>query len=246
MNQQQRDSPRCSVVVPVRNDAVHLRRFLDALDQQSRTPDEVIVVDNASCDDSARLARDRGARVLQESRIGIPFAAATGYNAATGRVIVRADADTLPGADWLDKLLAHLDRHDDAVAVSGPGHFYGMPNLISSVASFLYNGGYVCATGLALGHPPLFGTNLAFRTSWWNQVRCDLHLGPDVHDDLDLSFRVRPQDRVVFAPAIWVGMSARPLRAGTSVRLRRGIETVRVNWRDERPWERWAARRRST
>lgn len=238
-------APVCSVVVPVRDDAAHLRRFLAALEQQSYLPGEVIVVDNASSDDSARLAHQWGARVVEESRVGIPFAAATGYNAAIGRIIVRADADTTPPKDWIHRLLTQLARHGEAVAVSGAGRFYGLPPLISTAASLLYVGSYVCFTGLALGHPPLFGTNLAFHRTWWHQVRHGTHLQPGVHDDMDLSFCLRPGERIVFDPTICVGMSARPLATKASTRWLRGVETIRVNWSDEHPWERWARRRRS-
>lgn len=236
----------CSVIVPVRDDAPHLARFLAALDRQTRPPDEVIVVDNASTDDSARIARDWGARVVSEPTVGIPFAVAAGYDAAAGRYLVRADADTVPTDRWIEQLISALERDSDVVGVTGPGRFYALPRLVSVATSAVYIGAYVAATHLALGHAPFFGTNLAFRKTWWNQVRNDVHLDTDVHDDMDLSFRVRPHERVVFARRIIVGMSPRPLAAASAVRWRRGLRTLRMNWRRELPWKRWAARWRAS
>ena len=50
-----------SVIVPVRNEAENLRRCLPALDWA----DEVIVVDSQSDDETERVAKERGARVVQ-------------------------------------------------------------------------------------------------------------------------------------------------------------------------------------
>ena len=237
----------CSVVVPVRDDAENLTRLLAALDRQTRPPDEVVVVDNASTDSSARIALEWGARVVTETTVGIPFAAAAGYDAASGSILIRADADTLPDDRWIERMLRALEDHRDAVGVTGPGRFYGMPGVGAAAASFAYIGTYVAATSLTLGHSPLFGTNLALRKSWWDRVKAGVHLDAAVHDDMDLSFRVAPHERVVFARRIVVGMSPRPFASasGFRVRLRRGMATVRMNWREQTPWTRWAARCRA-
>lgn len=64
--------PRISVVVPVKDDAEQLRGCLAALAAQRRAPDEVLVVDNASADDSAAVALAGGARVERCDETGIP------------------------------------------------------------------------------------------------------------------------------------------------------------------------------
>ena len=56
-----------SVVIPSLNDAHMLKDCLDALAAQTRAPDEVIVVDNGSADDTAGIARAAGARVSRSS-----------------------------------------------------------------------------------------------------------------------------------------------------------------------------------
>ena len=57
-------SPAVSVVVPARDDAEHLARCLRLLAAQTRPADEVVVVDNASIDGTADVARAAGARVV--------------------------------------------------------------------------------------------------------------------------------------------------------------------------------------
>ena len=69
----------------------------------------IVVVDNGCSDDSAAVARAFGARVVPEPVRGIPAAAATGYDAATGDVIARCDADSRLPADWIEHVVRVLD-----------------------------------------------------------------------------------------------------------------------------------------
>ena len=54
---------RISVVVPVKDGARYLGELLDALAREA--PDEVLVIDSGSADDSPAIARAGGARVLE-------------------------------------------------------------------------------------------------------------------------------------------------------------------------------------
>ena len=76
-----------------------LERCLLALREQRRPADEIIVVDNSSTDDSAAVARRHGATVVEERRPGITAAASRGYDAATGDIVARCDAETPPIAE---------------------------------------------------------------------------------------------------------------------------------------------------
>jgi glycosyltransferase involved in cell wall biosynthesis len=54
---------------------------------------EVIVVDDGSTDDTARIAEDAGARVLRQRNAGVLKATERGLNEAKGDIIVTLDAD---------------------------------------------------------------------------------------------------------------------------------------------------------
>lgn len=62
----------CSIVIPCYNDAVLLRRCLRSIQQQTAAPAEVVVVNNGSTDDSENVAKESGARVVEEPRIRLP------------------------------------------------------------------------------------------------------------------------------------------------------------------------------
>ncbi|WP_394216552.1 glycosyltransferase [Brachybacterium vulturis] len=236
--------PSCSVVVPVRDDARELEGLLAALRRQTRTPLEIIVVDNGSLDDSAEVARAGGCRVVVETEPGIPAAAAAGYDAARGELILRCDADSRPGPGWI---AAHQDAHarhgPSRVIVTGPAHFRLLPPFGTALA-VLYLGTYMLTMGAALGHLPAFGTTMSMRRAWWARVSGGVSRRCDVHDDMDLSFQVGPGEQVRLACGARVGMSPRALRLRRDGRLRwqRALSTLRRNWRRQRPWERWAAR----
>ncbi len=102
--------PRVSVVVPVRDDAAGLRRCLEGLRAQS-VELEIIVVDDGSSDDSAAVAKEHGARVLETEGRGAAAARNLGIRAASGDVILFTDADCIPHLHWAQCLLAPLMSH---------------------------------------------------------------------------------------------------------------------------------------
>ena len=222
-----------SVVIPVLDDAELLRRCLAAIAAQQRPADEVVVVDNGSTDASAEVARAAGARVVVEPRRGIAAASATGFDAARGDLLARLDADSVPPADWLLRLERHFDGEGHIDAVTGTADFVDAGPVTSWFGRVAYLGWYFWAMGGLLGHPPLFGSNYGLRATAWRRMRTTVHReSQSVHDDLDLSFQVRPGMTVLFDPDLGMQISARPFDSVPSMLLRswRGIATLALNW----------------
>lgn len=237
---------RVSVVIPALNDAAMLEGCLAALSQQTRLPDETIVVDNGSTDSTADTARRWGATVIEEPVRGIFPASAAGFDAVSGDVIARLDADSVPPADWVERLVAEFESDAGLHFLSGPGTFYGGSRSVHWMAENLYIGGYIWFVGLLLGHPPLFGSNLAFRTSAWRRLRETVHRDlREIHDDLDLAIHVEPDMVVRFDRTLRVGVSARPFAsfAGFRRRIDWAFGTLGLNWRERSLLKRRAARR---
>lgn len=238
-----------SVIVPVKDDAALLARCLDALATQSVAPLEIVVVDDGSTDDSAGVARSRGARVVASHGSGIPAASATGYDAATGDLLARLDADCIPDQDWIERIQRRFTLEPGMAAVTGPARFYDGPRLLRRLGPIVYLGAYLLATAPALGHAPLFGSNLALRRTTWLAVRDRVHSDDElVHDDLDLAFHVGPVRRIRIDLQLGMSMSARPFADARAflLRLRRGAHSVVVHWPRDLPWRRWLLRLRTT
>ncbi|MBN9644333.1 glycosyltransferase family 2 protein [Corynebacterium mendelii] len=245
---------RLSVVIPCLDDAELLRRALSGFARQTRPADEIIVVDNGCTDHSAAVAASFGARVVPEARRGITFATGTGFSAATGDVMLRTDADVVPGPDFIARLHRTWDAVDsqagsggrEVVAVTGSGHFM-LPDPAGRVSSALYLGAYRRSVGLALGHQPMFGTNYCIRRSFWEQVKDTVDFTDTVvHEDMQLSFTLTPDQTVWLQKDLVLEMDPRALVGAGQIarRFLRGMHTITVNWSKQPPWVRLAERGR--
>ena len=78
---------------------------------------EVVVVDNGSEDDSAKVAAAAGARVVEEAQSGYGAALRAGFDAATGDVVVMADADNTYPLHRIPDLVAPVIAGDADMVV---------------------------------------------------------------------------------------------------------------------------------
>ena len=97
-----------SVIVPVFNGEDIIRECLDALSNQSvnRSDYEIIVVDDGSTDNTAKIAAEVCDRVIAIKNGGPANARNIGVNEAAGEVILFTDADCVPVHDWVEKMTA--------------------------------------------------------------------------------------------------------------------------------------------
>lgn len=119
-------TPDVTIVVCTYNRAEMLGGALDslmALRSEGQFAHEILVVDNASTDATASVARQAAARspvplrVVCEPRPGVPFARNRGVREARGRWIAFFDDDQLADPDWLSSLWAlATDRRCRCVA----------------------------------------------------------------------------------------------------------------------------------
>lgn len=88
---------KLSVIIPAFNEAKYLGGTLAAIaaaTEKAGTEIELIVVDNASTDATARIAQAAGARVISETKHNIGRVRNAGALSATGDVFIFVDADT--------------------------------------------------------------------------------------------------------------------------------------------------------
>jgi glycosyltransferase involved in cell wall biosynthesis len=155
-----------AVVVPTKDRADSLGRLLDALQGQTRPPDQVVVVNDGSRDSTAELLAGRTAAghpltvVVASSSRGPAAARNLGVQAVEADVVAFTDDDCQPAADWLERLLGGIQGGADLVlgrtgadkiayAARGPwDHF-----MVTS------------------GSDPMFSTcNIAYRRAWLERL----------------------------------------------------------------------------
>ncbi|HEY5260766.1 MAG TPA: glycosyltransferase family 2 protein [Solirubrobacteraceae bacterium] len=164
-----------SVVIPCLNEAENIEECVRTACEVLRGHDidgEVLVVDNASEDDSAALAAAAGARVVSEPRRGYGSAYLAGFAAARGKYIVMADADLTYDFNEIPHFVEELDG--GAELVMGDR----MDNIQPGAMPWLHR---------YIGNPILTGLlNLFFRTGV-KDAHCGMRaLRTDVVPRLDL------------------------------------------------------------
>ncbi|AGB37790.1 glycosyltransferase [Natronococcus occultus] len=111
--------PDVSFVVPARNEADYLPDCLESIAALETDYEyETIVVDGASTDATADIARTRGATVLEGTGSSIAAGRNRGGRDATGEWLAFIDADTRVRPNYLTELLGFAEREDVAAASS--------------------------------------------------------------------------------------------------------------------------------
>src|SRR5262245_16977218 len=110
------DEPRVSVVIPNWNGQQFLRVCLEALRRQSYRSYEVVLVDNASTDDSVAYVQTVYPEVRIEClahNLGFAGGVNAGMRAAQGEYIALLNNDTEADPGWLEALVAALDAEPE-------------------------------------------------------------------------------------------------------------------------------------
>ena len=115
--------PELSIVIVSFNTRADLEHCLESLTAAPpTTPHEIVVVDNASQDDSVEAVRRRwpSIQVLPQSKnLGFAGANNVGIRATSGDLVLLLNSDTVVPAGAIDTLVAELRAHPGA-AVAGP------------------------------------------------------------------------------------------------------------------------------
>ena len=123
--------PLVSIVIPARNEAVNIAECVGSLVASTYAPFEVIVVDDRSDDDTARIARSAGkgraerlvvvdGEDLPGGWLGKPWACWQGARAARGDLLLFTDADTRHGPALLGRAVRALEEEEaDLLTVLG-------------------------------------------------------------------------------------------------------------------------------
>lgn len=189
-----------SIIIPVYNECEALSRCLQALQRQTVAPGdyEIIVVDDASTDGSAEVARAYGAMVIsQAARQGPAAARNTGAMHAQSDILLFLDADCEPAPDWCAEMLCPLV--DPAVSGVYGAYRTHQTGLVARFAQTEFDERYArlaqheridfLATHAAAIRRHVFLKEGGFRVDMWG------------NEDVELAFRLAQHGyKLVFAP----------------------------------------------
>jgi glycosyltransferase involved in cell wall biosynthesis len=154
---------KVSLVTAVRNEAASANRLIRSIRQQSRTPDEWLVVDGSSTDGTAEVfQRASGCRLIREAG-NIAHARNLAVHEAVGEVIAVIDGGCVAEPGWLERLVEPLERGLADVAAGAT-----VPEIVEpfDAAQWVLLDQFQSAA-LGLRKPALSSRSVAFlRTAW--------------------------------------------------------------------------------
>lgn len=111
--------PLFSIVVPIYNCEIYLKKCLDSLINQSFQNIEIILVDDGSKDQSLEICnqykeKDNRIKVFSQINAGVSAARNFGMTLATGKWISFVDSDDLVDMELYSKLKYLIDLHNDS------------------------------------------------------------------------------------------------------------------------------------
>lgn len=116
---------KLSIVVPAFNEEKYIANCLEALEKYLPSEViEIIVVDNASTDKTAKIAKKfKQVKVVKEKKKGVSYARQKGLMEAKGKYVAFIDADTQITPNWYKQVKKELSKKD-VVCLSGPSYYY--------------------------------------------------------------------------------------------------------------------------
>ena len=211
-------NPLVSVIVLNFNGADLLPRCIESLYAQSYTNFEIIVVDNASADESLEvlagyLPSEKLTVVRSETNRGVPGGRNLGVLHARGEIVAFIDNDGYARPGWLDHLVRRFD--DETVgAVASLVFFARKKIVVNGAGGTLNHAGYggdhgFCRSVEFVDLPgevlyPM-GCGMALRRKLLGQVFPLDDRIFNYYDDVELGIRVwNAGARVVLAPGAWI------------------------------------------
>lgn len=107
------DMPACSIVVRAYNEARHIGRLLEGIQQQTIKEIQIVLVDSGSSDDTVGIAQRHGAEVVHIQPQDFTFGRSLNLGISHTRAerVVIASAHVYPVyPDWLERLVAPFEE----------------------------------------------------------------------------------------------------------------------------------------
>lgn len=188
-----------SIVIPAYNEEGYIKACLDSISKQTVSPDEVIVVDNNSTDNTAAIAKQYAfVKIITEQKQGKAHARNTGFYASSSKLIGRIDADTLLPVDWVDQVKTfYSNPANNLTSLTGGTYFYNWP--LKNLMHLIHWTAYFSLNKIILGYPNLFGSNMVLPKKVWQAIADSVCIDDKLHEDIDLSIHINKSGLKIFS-----------------------------------------------
>jgi glycosyltransferase involved in cell wall biosynthesis len=192
---------KVSVIVLTKNSATTVHKSLESIFNQTRKPDEVIVIDGNSADNTLKIVKQFPVKLFLEPGLGYGHARNIGVKKSEGDILFFIDSDCYAEPQWIEKTLPHFNNPEIA-GVTGQLRLW---NVEHACARFLaYVGGRMNMPKEQEFVEIAPTMNLALRRDITlklggfdeNLIRCE---------DTDLTYKITRQYKLVYDPeaVVW-------------------------------------------
>ncbi len=212
---------KISTVIPTYRRPQDLKRCLEALQKQTRQPDQIIVVvrDTDSITWTFINSLNLDHFPLSPVKVTIPGQVAAlnaGLEAAQGDIIAITDDDAMPHPDWLERIETHFLADANIAGVGGRDWVYINNQLLEGEREIVGKvswwgrviGNHHLGVGKAREVDILKGANMSFRSSAILDIRFDERLkgsGAQVDNDMAFCLKLkRTGKKLIYDPAVAV------------------------------------------
>ncbi len=135
--------PAVTVYTCCYNQSAYLDECLKSVEKQSWSDFELIIVDDASMDETPAVILDwysglsdefkKRVRIIRnEKNLGLSASSNKAIGMAKGKYIVRVDSDDILQSEFVYQMKVHLDENGDQAAVFAPYEEFGLSSLIGT------------------------------------------------------------------------------------------------------------------
>jgi len=116
--------PIISVIVPVYNAELYLKRCINSITTQTYQKLEIILINDGSTDNSLNICHelaqtDKRIKVINQKNRGVSYTRNQGINKATGEYLLFVDSDDFIDTNYINKMYQELKNNHYEIVISG-------------------------------------------------------------------------------------------------------------------------------
>ena len=158
-----------SILICAHNEATYIEKTLSTLKaQECDFPFEIVLVDNASTDNTAEISRPYIQALCHCTTRGKIPSLCKGLQRCSAQIIAIADADTDYHPKWIQQIMDEFKRNENTCLVYGPTYAGETQTCLQSLASSAF-----ARFSLAVGVATSVGFNMAVRSETLRPILCD-------------------------------------------------------------------------